>query len=375
MRRHVLALLFLAGCVTNPHTGKRQFIWITQEQELQLGIQAYQEMLARVNISADPREVDPVVRVGRRLADVVAEESYAWEFNVIVDDETVNAWALPGGKIAVYTGIFPILQDEAGLAFVMGHELSHALGRHGAERISRQGLVGGLLNVALGGQAEGAQEAVMAAFGILVSLPFGRSQESEADRLGLEIMARAGYDPRDAVEVWKRMAQANPNQPPEFLSTHPSHDTRIRDLENQMPQALKLYEQARKQPVAKLPRVGGRKGLAKDARPSARAPSGAVVLQAGGVKRKDLEDGRRALLLEFSFNRDAYVEAVRVTGPNGIDLTVEGKTGVPGRAGRVVTLSQKQAGGPDLPGGKYALTARGWSSGRGFTATAEYQVK
>ena len=251
MKKLSLALLLLAGCVTNPYTKRSQFLITSESEENQLGLQAYQEVLGQARISTDAREVDPVRRIGRRLQAVANKPEFGWEFNVIIDDETMNAWCLPGGKIAFYTGIFPALDDEAGMAFVMGHEIAHALLRHGGERMSQGmavGAAGALLGAALGGQDEKTKKTVMGAFGlglnVGVMLPFSRSHESEADALGLKLMAQAGYDPKQSVEVWKRMAQLGGEQPPEFMSTHPSHETRIHDLESRMAQALALYAKA-----------------------------------------------------------------------------------------------------------------------------------
>ena len=269
MRNAVLALLLLAGCVKNVYTGREQLILIDEPAELLLGIQGYQEALARSAISANPAEVDPVVRVGKRLSSVANKPAYRWEYQVIADDETLNAWCMPGGKIAFYTGLFPALQDEAGMAFVMGHEISHALLRHGAERLSQQfaaEVIGSLSAALLGGNDPQKQKIVLGCYGVVagvgVLLPFNREHETEADRLGQELMARAGYDPRQSLEVWKRMERLAGAGGPEFLSTHPSHVTRLKDLESRLPTALALYDQAIKAPVAALPKTGGRKANA-----------------------------------------------------------------------------------------------------------------
>ena len=225
MKKFALFLLLMTGCVVNPYTNRRKILITSEAQENQLGVQAYQEVLAKERISTDPREVDPVRRVGRRLEAVANKPDFGWEFNVIVNDKTRNAWCLPGGKIVFYTGIFPALHDEAGMASVMGHEIAHALLRHGGERMSSGMLVGAagsLLGAALGNQSEKTKKRVMAAIGIGLNygvlLPFSRSQESEADGLGLILMARAGYDPRQSVEVWRRMSEMGGDQPPEFMS-------------------------------------------------------------------------------------------------------------------------------------------------------------
>ncbi len=261
------------GCATNPYTERGQLLLVSTDYEMQLGVQAYQEVLKdpKVRLSLDPKEVDPVKRVADRIIAAAKRSKYAetaqrfdWQVTVIKDDKTKNAFALPGGKIAVYTGIFPIAKNEAGLAAIMGHEVTHALARHGAERMS-QGIMAqvGLIGTAIALQTQGAgsetSRTVMAAFGlgtqVGVLLPFSRKHESEADYIGLLLAAQAGYDPQEAVRVWERMEQAGGGQPPEFLSTHPSHGTRIEQLQEWMPEALSSYAQTAKAPLAPdLPR-------------------------------------------------------------------------------------------------------------------------
>ena len=179
---------------------------------------------------------------------------YQWEYNLIKDDATVNAWCMPGGKVAFYTGIMPICQDEVGVAVVMGHEIAHAIANHGSERISNQyaaqtGL--GIASILLtGGSAPTiSSELILQGAGAATSLgilAFSRKHESEADKLGLYFMAMAGYDPQEAPQFWERMAeQSGGEAPPEFTSTHPSHDTRITDLNNNMPKALEYYRNSK----------------------------------------------------------------------------------------------------------------------------------
>ncbi|RMH08347.1 MAG: M48 family peptidase [Nitrospirae bacterium] len=239
-----------------------------------MGEQAYAHVLEdpKITISTDPREVEPVQRVAKRIIAAAKVSKYAerakkfaWEVTVIKDDKTKNAWALPGGKIAVYTGIFPVAKNEAGLAAVLGHEVVHALARHGAERMS-QGLVAqfGLQAASIllstgGGLGPQMNRVVMQALGlgaqVGILLPFSRSHESEADYVGLLLAAQAGYDPREAIRLWQRMAAASEGQPPEFLSTHPSHETRIQNLQRWMPEALAIYNRVEHAPVADLPTV------------------------------------------------------------------------------------------------------------------------
>ncbi len=250
----------VVGCETNPYTGRSQLLMTSVSQEMQLGAQAYQQVTndPKVVKSQDPREVEPVQRVARRVIEAAKNSKYSemanqfqWEVTVIKDDRTANAFALPGGKIAVYTGIFPVAKTEAGLAAVMGHEVVHALARHGAERMSQNQLTQSTLQVvgaALGvsGTDPRLSQTAMAALGIGaqvgVLLPFSRAHESEADYIGLLLAAQAGYDPREAVHLWERMEQRGGGNSSEFLSTHPSHGTRIKQLHTWMPEALALYK-------------------------------------------------------------------------------------------------------------------------------------
>ena len=265
--------LALVACATNPYTERSQLLLVSESQEMQLGAQAYEQVLhdPKVKISHDPREVEPVKRVAARIIEAAKHSKYAetakqfdWEVSVIKDDKTMNAFALPGGKIAVYTGIFPVAKNEAGLAAIMGHEVTHALARHGAERMS-QGMATQLAVVlaTAGAAARGidpqtAQLAggALAHYGVI--LPFSRSHESEADYVGLLLAAQAGYDPHEAVHVWERMEQLSKGQPPEFLSTHPGHETRIKHLQEWMPEAMKVYRPQPGMPGADLPALAPR---------------------------------------------------------------------------------------------------------------------
>ena len=214
-----------------------------------MGLGAYREVLSKGRVSGDPVLNTQVTRVGRRIADATSKD-YPWEFKVL-EDKQANAFCLPGGKVAVYTGILPIAQDDAGLAAVLGHEVSHAIARHGGERVSQSLLVQSTLaatQVALSRNDPKMVQAVTsllgagAAVGIL--LPWSRAQESEADHLGLIFMAKAGYHPSAARDLWVRMAQTERSQgrPPEFLSTHPAPETRIRQIEAWIPEALQYYQ-------------------------------------------------------------------------------------------------------------------------------------
>ena len=253
-----LALAALAACSSVPGTGRSQLMLLSQSQEKQLGEEAYVDMLSQVEIVRTGPDAEMVARIGDRIAAAAADlypdsaaADFDWEFTLIKDDGMVNAWALPGGKCAVYTGLLPVTGDEDSLAAVMGHEVSHAIARHGGERMSQQVA----LSVALAGAAYGTKDmdteervAIMGALGLGaqfgVILPFSRDHELEADELGLLLAAHAGYDPRAAVGLWQRMAAASGGGPPEWLSTHPAEETRIKQLRKLMPRAMELYEAA-----------------------------------------------------------------------------------------------------------------------------------
>ncbi len=251
-------VLFLAlpACQTAPVTGRHQIIAIGENSEIEMGAEAYKQALDKAPISDDKATNDLVRRVGMRIAAASGRSDYQWEFKVIQDDRTVNAFALPGGKVAVYTGILKVTQDEAGLATVLGHEIAHATARHGAERMTRSAAVqillkGGetALGVALQNKEPATVEAVMGAFGIGaqvgLELPFSREQESEADHIGMVYMAQAGFDPAQSIEFWKRMSQlSDAKGPPQFLSTHPSHETRVQNLKDWLPQAQSEYDKS-----------------------------------------------------------------------------------------------------------------------------------
>jgi len=208
-----------------------------------MGLVAYADVKKKNKISRDPETIAMVERVGKRIAAAADKPEYRWEFTVIDDPKTVNAFCLPGGKIAVYTGILPLTKDDTGLAVVLGHEVSHALAHHGAERMSDQSLMTLPLTVLSEGRSEEAQLLIQQAFGIGVALPFGRKQESEADHIGLILMAKAGYDPREALGFWERMAsEMGGKAPPAFLSDHPSDAKRIEKIREELPEALTYYK-------------------------------------------------------------------------------------------------------------------------------------
>lgn len=228
------AVVVSSGCQTVPVTGRQAFNAFPPEWDNDIGAQAYQEILAPEKLVTSGSQLAMVERVMQRLVAVADDNGYQWEVRLIDNPQVVNAFALPGGKMAVYTGILPVCQDEAGLAVVMGHEIGHVVARHGAQRMSQAAGIELIFQLWNGGQtAELARMAVQLA----VEMPYGRSHETEADHIGLMYLARAGYDPQRAVEFWERMASATGEGPPEFLSTHPSHETRIRQLKELLPEA------------------------------------------------------------------------------------------------------------------------------------------
>lgn len=243
--------LFFTGCAKAPYTERGQLMMISQSDEKDIGEKAFDEVKKESTINADPRLNAMIQRVGQRIAMAAARPDYEWEF-IIIKDPQINAFALPGGKVAFYDGILPVCEDEAGMAVVMGHEVAHALARHGAERMSQQEILtlGKVaIMAALGGESPATREMILRAYGVGttlgVALPYSRTQESEADEIGLILMAKAGYDPAKAVDFWRRMAaQSRGKAGFEFLSTHPSDETRIRKLEAQLPKARGIYNQA-----------------------------------------------------------------------------------------------------------------------------------
>src|SRR5882724_7894964 len=248
----MMAATVFAACETVPYTGRSQLQLISPQQESEMGVQAFQQIVGKAKLSNDAASSEMVTRVGKRIAAAAGHPEYQWEYRLIQDDKQVNAFALPGGKVAVYTGILPVTKDENGLAAVLGHEIGHVVARHGGERMSQQ-MGANVVVETLAGLSSGnplVVQSVSAALGagasVGVLLPWGRAQESEADHLGLILMAKAGYDPRASLELWKRMAEASKGQrPPEFLSTHPAEATRIQQIEGWLPEALTYYRPAR----------------------------------------------------------------------------------------------------------------------------------
>ncbi len=264
MMRKVISLVMvvtvLYSCATVPVTGRKQLSLVSSDEINAMSAQQYKEVVAKGPISTNKEQTEMVKRVGVRIQKAVEQymaskgasaqlAGFNWEFNLIQDDKTVNAWCMPGGKVAFYTAILPVCKDELGVAVVMGHEVAHAIANHGAERMS-QGLLAefgmSTLGAAMGQNPTATQQIFMQAVGMGTNvgmLKFSRSHESEADHMGLIFMAMAGYDPSSAPKFWERMATLSGGaQPPEFLSTHPSHDTRIKDLEGWIPEAMQYYK-------------------------------------------------------------------------------------------------------------------------------------
>jgi predicted Zn-dependent protease len=248
-----ILLAVLIACTTAPITGRRQLNFIGENQLMQLSVSEFEKMKHEERISTDPQANALVQKVGRKIAAAANEHlpSAQWEF-VVFDSPQANAFCLPGGKVGVYTGILPITKDEAGLAAVIGHEVGHAAAHHGGERMSQQlaAQTGGqLLGVALSGADPRIQSAFQLAYPlgaqVGVFLPFGRKQESEADRMGLIYMARAGYDPEAAVAFWERFSQYNTSkgakEGPAFLRTHPVNEVRIQQIKQWLPEAKAQY--------------------------------------------------------------------------------------------------------------------------------------
>ena len=269
MRKSLIFILLstlIIACSKNALTGKNQFTLLPESELQSMATGQYQQFLStnKVVPTTGNRDAEMVRRVGQRITRAVESyyaekgitdrlQGFKWEYN-LVDDKAVNAWCMPGGKIVVYTGLLPVTQNEAALAVVMGHEVAHALLQHGNQRMSTQigaSAVQAGLQVALANKPVETQNAFLTAYGlgaqVGVLLPFSRKHELEADDWGLKFAAMAGYNPQEAINLWKRMEQASAGQkPPEFLSTHPSEGHRIEQLEKLMPEALKYYKPVNK---------------------------------------------------------------------------------------------------------------------------------
>jgi len=254
------AAVIFYSCSTVPLTGRKQFLAVGDAEVNQSAATSYRQLLSdpKTKVITGTSDAQRVKTVGNKLAAAIQtylsqngygdQYNFQWEFNLIQSPE-VNAWCMPGGKVAVYSGILPITLNDAGLATVMGHEIGHAIAKHSAERISQEYLaqgVGAAVGVAANTSSSVLLKSVNALYGTgsqVMLLKYSRNQETEADRLGLTFMAMAGYNPNDAVAFWQRMAaKSGGNAPPEFLSTHPSDASRIREIQNRIPEAMKYYK-------------------------------------------------------------------------------------------------------------------------------------
>lgn len=256
--------LFAAGCSSNAVTGRKQLTLLSENQLQEMAVAEYRTFLSQnkvVSTSAN-RDAEMVRRVGSRIATAITDyytkkgkgdilNGYKWEFN-LVDSKDVNAWCMPGGKVVVYTGLLPVTQNEAALAVVLGHEITHAVAGHGNERMSQGmlaqgvGVAGAILTSGNAQVSNIFNNVYGPAAQVGVLLPNSRKQEYEADHFGLIFMAMAGYNPREAVPFWQRMAQSGGQKPPEFLATHPSDENRISKLQSYMDEALKYYKPVKK---------------------------------------------------------------------------------------------------------------------------------
>ncbi len=261
--KQILALTVIiavaVACSTVPITGRSQLNLLPESQMAEMGLTNYSQFLKEAKLSTNKAQAAMVKKVGQKIATAVEAylndnglsshvKNFNWEFN-LVDDDTPNAWCMPGGKVVFYTGILPFTKDEAGLAVVMGHEIAHAVARHGNERMSQQMGVQAVatgLQVALKEKPKQTQQIYMGAFGLGaqygMSLPFSRTHETEADKMGLVFMAMAGYDPAVAADFWTRMSQSGGQKPPEFMSTHPADETRIANIKAYLPEAYKYMK-------------------------------------------------------------------------------------------------------------------------------------
>jgi predicted Zn-dependent protease len=246
-----IAACSCCGCRTTPITQRRQLLLVPESQEIEMGVAAFEEVKTKNPLSTNTTYKEVVSRVGQRLAEISGRSDYQWEF-VVIAEATQNAFCLPGGKVAFYEGILPVCENEAGVAVVMSHEISHALARHGGERMSQQLEVQGagkILQAVVKRHAPDREEIFMAAYNVGAQygfvLPYSRKHESEADEMGIHLLAKAGYDPNEAPKFWERFAAAkNGQSPPEFLSTHPSDEKRAAALRALLPQAIEEYRSA-----------------------------------------------------------------------------------------------------------------------------------
>lgn len=249
----LLVLVLSYSCTTTPVSGKKALLLTSSSSENQQGAEAYKEILTKEKEVTGTAQAKMVEEIGKRIAAVANQPDFQWEFKTLQSDEP-NAFCLPGGKVAVYTGIFKYAQNEAGLATVMGHEIGHAIARHGGQRMTQAMIanagMAGLAVVGLSKLDDSKKAMALAALGAGVNygiiLPFSRSHETEADEIGLDLMAKAGYDPRESVNFWDRFSKAGGKAPPEFLSTHPASEKRRENLRSMLPKVMPDYEASSK---------------------------------------------------------------------------------------------------------------------------------
>lgn len=255
----VIVVLLTESCSTVPLTGRSQLSLLPESSMVEMSLTSYNDFLKENKLSTNASQTQQIKRVGAKVSAAVETylknngfasyiDNFKWEFN-LVENDVPNAWCMPGGKVVFYTGILPLTQNDAGIAVVMGHEIAHAVARHGNERMSQSMIMemgGTALSEALKEKPEKTRALWSAAYGIgtpvLVTLPFSRKHELEADEMGLIFMSMAGYDPRESIAFWKRMAANGGSNTPEFLSTHPVDTKRIAELEKLMPVAMKYYQ-------------------------------------------------------------------------------------------------------------------------------------
>ncbi len=247
-----LPIFFLiSSCATVPYSQRKTLILISLDEEIALGEKAFKELLKSVKLSEDKEKTELIKKVGSKIASVAEQPKYKWEFVLIDDTKTVNAFCLPGGKVGFYSGILKLCPTEEDIAVVMAHEVAHAIARHGAERITQLMLIDiaeDFISVAIKNKTPQAQKAILTAYGLGmtlgVMLPFSRQNEYEADYIGLILMAKAGYNPQAAVTFWERMLKFSSGKNiPEFLSTHPNDEKRIENIKKHLPEVMKYYQQ------------------------------------------------------------------------------------------------------------------------------------
>ena len=368
-----------ASCATAPLTQRSQLILVSPGYEARLGAQAFEAVSKKGKRSRDPALATVVERVGRRVAAASGIQA-EWEFSVFEEDKTVNAFALPGGKVGVYTGLLPVAETEAGLGAVLAHEVAHVVARHGAERLS-QGLLAqfgaAAIQIGMAGKDPGVTRGVLEAYGlgatVGVLLPWGRTQEAEADHIGLILMAKAGYDPHAALSLWERMQKTEGRQrAPEFLSTHPGPGRRIESIRAWLPEALPYYrptpEQAAEGGQA-LPAIGTTR---RAAAPPPLPPTPAI--REGRWER----EATAGLRFVFALDRPVAIQGAEIRGPEGIIYQVFLEARLEANQRETITLPPGAVPGGVPPAGTYTLTLKGRfpdPAGQPFTAERTYAVR